>query len=115
MTRTFAALALAGATLAAAPLSAQTSAIPTANDEIMVRVDVTKISEPLAVELGMGMDALPRSVEVNLPVAAAVCDVTEEQLRQVRSVEQHVECNATTVSAELADATRQQIEAAAKQ
>ena len=110
MTRFFAALAVAGTALAAGPLHAQTSTMYTADEEILVRVDVTGIGEALAVELGAGMDALPRSVEVPLPIAAAVCEVTVEQLRQVRSVEPHVECNAVSVSPELAEATSAQME-----
>lgn len=100
---------LFGAALAAGPLQAQTSAIPTAAEEVLVRVDVSDMSGTLAEALEVAPDRVPRSVEVTLPVAAAVCDVTAEQLMQVRSVEQHIECKAITVSDELTAATKEQL------
>lgn len=110
MNRAIAALALVGTGLAAGPLLAQTGAVPTAAEVILVRVDVTTIRDALAAELGAGTDALPRSVEVPVDVAAKVCALTEGQLEHVRMIEQHVECKAEAVSPELAQATREQIE-----
>ena len=104
-----AALALFGAALATAPAQAQTSAMSTAAEEILVRVDVSDVTDALAQALEVAPDRVPRSVEVTLPVAAAVCDVTVDQLKQVRDVEQHVECNAATVSDELTAATKDQL------
>ncbi len=104
-----AALALAGAALAAGPLQAQTSAMSTAAEDILVRVDVSDMTDTLAKALEVAPDRVPRSVEVTLPVASAVCDVTVDQLKQVRDVEQHVECNAVTVSDELTAATKEQL------
>ena len=109
MTRSYAAMALFGAALIAGPLQAQTSTMFTAAEEILVRVDVTDVSATLAETLDVAVESVPRSVEVTLPVAAAVCDVTPEQLEQVRSVEQHVECNALNSSEDLVAATREQI------
>lgn len=114
MTRSLAALTLFGASLfgaalAAGPVQAQTSAIPTAAEEVLVRVDVSDMSDTLAEALDVATDRVPRSVEVELPVAAAVCDVTADQLMLVRSVEQHIECKAVTVSDELTAATEEQL------
>lgn len=104
------ALTICGLALAAGPLHAQTGAIPSATESVMVRVDITDVAEPLAVEMGVGTDSLPRSVEVPVEVAAMVCDIPVEQLQHVRAVEQHIECKAASVSNELAQATDEQME-----
>lgn len=95
--------------LAAAAPMAQTSAIPTAVDELLVRIDITDVSEQLATHLEIALDELPRSVEAPVDVAAAVCEVTPEQLRHFRAVEQHVECKAAVISEDLSEATRAEI------
>lgn len=110
MSRVFAlTIGLAGLALAAGPLHAQTGTIPSAADEVMVRVGVKDIAEPLAVELGVGTDVLPRSVEVPVEVAAVVCDIPVEQLEHVRAVEQHIECKAVSLSNDLAAATEKEL------
>lgn len=113
MSRLLAGAALAGAVLTAPFAHAQTNAIPTAVEELLVRVDISKISDQLAVHMGLGSDALPRSVEVPLQTAAEVCEVTTEQLMLVRAVEQHVECQAATVTEDLAAATEEHMAEAA--
>ena len=109
MTR-FLTAGIAGAALLAGAAHAQTNAVPTAVDELLVRVDVSDIAEPLATHMKVAADTLPRSVETTLAVAAEVCEVTEDQLRQVRAVEQHVECKATVVSEDLSAATQAEME-----
>jgi hypothetical protein len=99
-----------GLALSAGPLHAQTGTIPAAVEELLIRVDITDVGAEMATELGVGADALPRSVEVPVDVAAAVCDVTQEQLEQMRAVEEHLECKAATVTPELAEATGAQLE-----
>lgn len=108
MTRFPACLACGGLLLAATATAAtaQTGAIPTAAEELLVRVDVTKVSDQLATHLGVGVDDLPRTVEMALGVAAPVCELKPEQLLLVRTVEQHVECNAALISEDLSEATR---------
>ena len=109
MTRILACAAFGAAMLAAAVPQAQTNAIPTAEDEMLVRVDVTDVSDELSTQLEIGPDGLPRSVEVPIDVAAEVCEVTADQLMQVATVEQHVECKATMITEALSEATREQM------
>lgn len=101
------ALALA---LSAGTTHAQTGAMPGAAEEVLIRVDVEQVSAELAGELGIGADALPRSVEVPIEVAAEVCAIPLEQLEHFRAAEEHVECQATTVTDELAAAAGEQLE-----
>lgn len=95
---------------AAGPLQAQTDAVSPSGEEIAVRVDIGDIGAELASELGMEADALPRSVEVPVSVAATVCDIPVEQLEQIGAAEQHLECKAVTLTPDLADATGEQLE-----
>ena len=99
-----------GLALLAGPLNAQTAAEPSALEEIMIRVDVSEHADALATELEIGDDAVPRSVEVPIEIAATACNIPLEQLEHFRAAEQHVECKAATLTPELAAAAGEQLE-----
>lgn len=86
-----------------------TGALPTASDEVLVRVDLTEIAEQLATHLRVGRDVLPRSVEMPIGNAADLCGLKEAQLLLVRMVEANVECKAAAISEDLSEATRAQM------
>ena len=102
-------LTVLGLALSAGTLHAQTGAIPGAAEEVLIRVDIEQVAAELAGELGLSADALPRSVEVPIEVAAAVCEIPVEQLEHFRAADESVECEAAMVTAELTAAAGEQL------
>jgi hypothetical protein len=103
-------LTVLGLSLSTGTLHAQTGAVPGAAEEVLIRVDVEQVAAELAGELGIAADALPRSVEVPIEVAAAACEIPLDQLEHFRAADESVECKAAMLTDELAAAAREQLE-----
>lgn len=94
------ALALALSTTA---LQAEVETDTTAPAEVVVRVDLSMVTDDLAEALDADKDALPRSVEVPIETASEVCDMPVDQLEVFQAADQDLECKASSLSPELTE------------
>lgn len=92
--------AVAALALGSAPLPA--SAAP---DEVVI-VDVAPVSRDLASHLRVGLDKVPRSVDLPDKLAAVVCKMSLKQLRDSRGAAPKARCVAVGMSQGLIDAVR---------